>query len=207
MDSSMSLCLLRQRWKMQLTYRGRCLRCQSERVWYNGIRWRSASLRDGDQTVFVTDIPVRRLQCGECSVRWSRAPEGVPTRAHYQPCVVSHAVLTAGLSPQQPDVAIAKTHRCHRRTLLRFIERLACAAPPAELLRRILQESDAAVIPSAPPPSPPRRSAAVAARLQRALWVLGLLDILTSLLGLPPPGLSQLPVFLPAHVPPTEAAK
>lgn len=191
---------------MQRTSRGRCVRCQSERVWYNGIRWRSASLRDGDQTVFVTDIPVRRLRCGDCSFRWSRAPEGVPTRAHYQPCVVSHAVLTAGLSPQQSDVAVAQTHRCHRRTLRRWIERLACAAQPAELLRAILRESDASVIPSAPPPVRPRRSAAVAARLQRALWVLGLLEILTSLLGLPPPGLSHLPIFLPAHVPPTEAA-
>lgn len=182
------------------------MQCQSERVWYNGIRWRSASLRDGDQTVFVTDIPVRRLRCGDCSLRWSRAPEGVSTRAHYQPCVVSHAVLTAGLSPQPSAVSVAKTHRCHHRTLRRWIERLACAVSPAELLRRILRESDASVIPSAPPPVRPRRSAAVAVRLQRALWVLALLEILTCLLGLPPPGLRHLSVFLPAHVPPTVAA-
>jgi hypothetical protein len=116
-------------------------------------------------------------------------------------------VLTTGLSSQTSDVAIAQRHRCHRRTLRRWIERLACAASPAELLRQILRESDASVIPSAPQLGRPRRSAVVAARLQRALWVLLLLDILTSLLGLPPPGLSHLALWLPAHVPPREAAK
>jgi hypothetical protein len=110
------------------------------------------------------------------------------------------------MDAQQSDATVAKAHRCHRRTLRRWIERIACAAPPAELLRRLLLESNASVLPSAPPSVRPRRSAAVAARLQRALWVLLLLDLLTSLCGLPPPGLSHLPVLLPAHVTPSEAA-
>lgn len=55
----MSLSQLKQRWKMQMSFRGRCVRCHSERVWHNGIRWRTASLRDGEKTVFVPDIPVR----------------------------------------------------------------------------------------------------------------------------------------------------
>lgn len=207
MGSSMSLAQLPQRWKMQLSFRGPCVRCQSERVWYNGIRWRTASLRDGDQTVFVTDIPVRRLLCGDCSARWSHAPEGVPTRAHYQPCVVSQAVLTAALDAQQPDAAVATAHRCHRRTLRRWLERVACAASPAELLQRLVLESGVPVLPSAPPPVRPRRSAALTALCQRALWVLFLLDLLTSLCGLSPPGLSHLSLWLPAHVTPSEATR
>ena len=52
---------------------------------------------------------------------------------------------------------------------------------------------------------PPEVGEQIAVRLQRALWVLALLEILTGLLGLPPPGLRHLSVFLPAHVPPTAA--
>ena len=41
---------------------------------------------------------------------------------------------------------------------------------------------------------------------QRAVWVLLLLEVLTSLVGLCPPGLRHASRFLPAHVSPSEAA-
>ena len=206
MSRSMTLDELKERWTKELSYRGRCLQCDSERVWYNGIRLRKATLRDGDRSVFVAQIPVRRLLCGDCSARWSHPPTGVPTRAHYQPCVVSEAVVTDVLDDKVCDTTVAKEHGCHRRTLLRWVHRVARLAEPAELMRRVLLESDNPVLPAAPPTVRPRRSAALMALGQRAVWVLFLLEVMTSLVGLTPPGLSHTSRFLPAHVSPSEAA-
>jgi len=202
----MTLDELKERWTKELSYRGRCLRCDSERVWYNGIRLRTATLRDGDRSVFVADIPVRRLLCGDCSARWSHPPTGVPTRAHYQPCVVSQAVLTDVLDDNVCDATVAKEHGCHRRTLLRWVQRVACVAEPAELMRQVLEAAETPVLPAAPPAVRPRRSPALMALGQRAVWVLLLLEVLTSLVGLSPPGLSHTSRFLPAPVSPSEAA-
>src|SRR5256885_3280148 len=68
---------LRDRWTAALAHRGRCLRCGSERVWRNGVRWRKATVLDGDRAVYLDDVPVRRLRCGRCGARWSRAPERI----------------------------------------------------------------------------------------------------------------------------------
>lgn len=202
----MTLDQLKERWNQELSYRGRCIQCDSERVWYNGIRLRTATVRDGERSVFVGDIPVRRLLCGDCSARWSHPPTGVPWRAHYQPCVVSEAVVTDVLADNLCDATVAQEHGCHRRTLLRWVQRVAYVAEPAELMRRILLESETPVLPAAPTAVRPRRSAALRALGQRAVWVLLLLEVLTSLVGLSPPGLSHTSRFLPAHVSPSEAA-
>jgi transposase-like protein len=206
MSRTMTLDELKERWTKELSHRGRCRKCDSERVWYNGVRLRKATLRDAGQSVFVADIPVRRLLCGDCSARWSHPPTGVPTRAHYQPCVVSEAVVTDVLDQSVCDSTVAKEHGCHRRTLLRWVQRVARLAEPAELMRRVLLESETPVLPAAPPAVRPRRSAVLMAPGQRAVWVLCLLEVLTSLVGLCPPGLSQASRFLPAHVSPWEAA-
>ena len=113
-------------------------------------------MRDGERSVFVGDIPVRRLLCGDCSARWSHPPTGVPWRAHYQPCVVSEAVVTDVLADNLCDATVAQEHGCHRRTLLRWVQRVAHVAEPAELMRRILLESETPVLPAAPPAVRPR---------------------------------------------------
>jgi hypothetical protein len=115
-------------------------------------------------------------------------------------------VVTDVLDQSICDATVAQEHGCHRRTLLRWVERVAHVAEPAELMRRVLLESDTAVLPAPPPTVRPRRSAALRALGQRALWVLALLEVLTSLVGLPPPGLSHTTRFLPAHVSPPQTA-
>lgn len=192
------------RWKEALSYRGRCPRCDGERVWHNGLRRRKGTLREGEQTVFVADIPVRRLRCGDCRARWSHAPEGIVSRAHYQPCVVAAAVARDVIEDKASDTAVAKEHGCHRRTVLRWVLRVAHVAEPAALMRCLLQESDAPVIPTPPPTARPRRSASLFALGQRAVQVLCLLEALASLRGLPPPGLLHAARFVPALVSPTE---
>lgn len=136
------LVALRARWEQALSWRGPCPHCKSKRVWHNGVRQRKASIRHGYQTVYVHSIPVRRLRCGDCVRRWSRPPERVPTRAQYQPCVVAPAVAAAVLEVGSTDTQVAKAYGCHRRTLLRWVARVAQVGDPGQLARRLLAESD-----------------------------------------------------------------
>jgi hypothetical protein len=125
----------------------------------------------------------------------------VTSRAQYQPCVVAPAVAATVLGPGT-DTEVAKSYGCHRRTLLRWVGRVAQIQEPGLLARRLAAEADSPELP-APPPPRPRRSAALRALGQRAVWVLALLEALGSLLGLEPPGLAHAWRFVPAVVSPS----
>jgi len=154
---------------------------------------------DGEQTVFVSDVPVRRLQCAACRTRWSHQPEGGTGRVHYQACVVSRAVARAVLDAAAPRADIARDHGCHRRTLGRWIARVAAIAEPASLSRVLLTAADAPVLPTLPV-SRPSRSARLVALGTRAVAVLVLLEALASLHGLEPPALTHAGWLVPADV-------
>lgn len=194
---------LRVRYHDVLSARGRCPCCDACRVWHNGLRWRKASVRRQDRTEFVDEVPVRKLRCGACAMRWCRAPDEIVTRAHYQPCVVAAAVA-ADVLQERTTVETAREHGCDRRTIRRWIDRVAAVAEPAALSQRLLAEARAPVLPAPPAVIPVRRSARLAAVCVRALWVLALLEALSSLHGLPPPGLAHAHRFVPANAPPTE---
>jgi hypothetical protein len=196
---------LKERWREALSHRGRCPRCGSGRVWHNGVRLRKACLQCGDHTEHVADIPVRRLRCGDCSKRWSHAPEQIVTRGRNQPCVVAAAVTQAELDETARDTVVAREHGVDRRTLGRWVDRIAAVADPAALGARLVAESGAPVLPAPPLTVRPRRSPLRAARGLRAVWVLFLLEALASLRGLAPPGLSHAERLVPAHAPPTGA--
>lgn len=74
-----------------------------------GMRKRKATLLDEG---FVADIPARRFKCPVCGLSWTRAPEGVPSRAHYQPCVVSHALERMAAEPETTAAEIAEAAGC-----------------------------------------------------------------------------------------------
>lgn len=141
-----------------LSQRGRCPRCDSVHVWHDGCRSRKASVRRDERTEFLDEIPVRRLRCGRCEKRWCRAPDEIVSRAHYQPCVVAAAVAADALD-ERPTTEIAREHGCHRRTVARWIERVAAVAEPAVLSEQVLAEAEAPVLPAPPPSIPARRSA------------------------------------------------
>ena len=198
---------LRSRWLCALSQRGRCPRCGGARVWHNGIRLRKASLWDGETTRFVSDVPCRRLRCGDCSARWTHPPERVTRREHYQPCVVADAVSGVVAEPGAVVSEIARTHGCHRRTLARWVARVATVTEPAELARALVAESDAPVVPHPPELMRPTRSERLKSLGARAVWVLALLEALASLRGLEPPALAHAATFVPAVAPPRPAAK
>jgi hypothetical protein len=194
---------LRARYSDLLSARGRCPRCDGARVWHNGLRWRKASVRREDRTEFLDEVPVRKLRCGACGKRWCRAPQDIVTRAHYQPCVVAAAVA-ADVLDERPTVETAREHGCDRRTVRRWIDRVAQAAEPAALSERLVAEATVPVLPAPPARIPARRSARLGAACVRAVWVLALLEALASLHGLPPPGLAHAHRLMPANAPPTE---
>lgn len=150
---------------------------------------------DGDRAVYAEDVPVRRLRCSGCKARWSRAPEQVESRAHYQPAVVAHAVARVVIDGRPS--AVAETIGCDRGTLRRWIERVASVAEPARLSRVLLEAADQPVLPALPT-ARTSRSARLTRLGARAIVVLALLEALASLHGLAPPGLAHARRFVPA---------
>jgi hypothetical protein len=171
-------------------------------VWRNGVRLRKATVLDGDRAVYVEDVPVQRLCCGDCHARWSRAPEHVESRAHYQPAVVAHAV--ARVAVDGGPTAIAGEIGCDRGTLGRWVERVAKVAEPARLSRVLLAAADQPVVPALPT-ARTSRSARLTALGARALAVIALLEALASLHGLSPPGLAHADRLVPADAAPPAA--
>ena len=192
---------LKERWQAALEQRGPCPRCASMRVWFNGLRLRKASVRHGEETVFVADIPVRRLRCGDCGRRWSVAPEGIVSAAHYQPCVVAPAVATDVLAEGVSAGQVARACGCARRTVGRWVQRVARLAEPGVLARHLAHEAQSPVLPVPPQPVKARRSQARRALGERAVLVLALLEALASLRGLAPPGLAHAAQLVPALAP------
>jgi transposase-like protein len=186
---------LRRRWAEALEHRRRCPRCGGERVWRNGIRWRKATVLDGESAVYVDSVPVRRLRCGCCTARWSRAPEQIESRAHYQPAVVARAV--ARVVVDGGPSAVAREHGCDRGTPGRWVERVAQIAEPAQLARILVAAADQPILPALPI-ARPSRSARRTALGARAIAVLALLEAIASLHGLAPPGLAHARVLVPA---------
>ena len=185
--SKMLLEELARRWEELLSHRGSCRECGSERVWHAGTRSRKASVLIEGEVCFVGDVPQRRLKCGDCKARWTHAPDGISSRAHYQPCVVAHAVEALGQQVTSTATDIAHAHTCHRSTLRRWVERVADLAQPGELAAAVVAEAEAPVLP--PVTAPARRASSP--RLGRAIAILALLEALASLRGLEPPGLAH----------------
>lgn len=153
----------------------------------------------------MADIPVRRFKCSACGLRWTHAPEAVPSRAHYQPCIVSHALEKMAAEPETTAAEIAAAAGCHRRTLGRWIDRVAAISEPAHLAAAIVAEADAPVLPAVPVEVRRPGRSHVHARLVRALAVLVLLEALASVRGLEPPALQHADVLTTARSVPANA--
>jgi hypothetical protein len=149
---------------------------------------------DGERALYVADVPVRRLRCGCCRARWSRAPEQIESRAHYQPGVVARAVSRVVVDGGPS--AIAREYGCDRGTVGRWVERVAKVAEPTRLSQILIAVADQPVLPALPT-ARTSRSARVTALSARAIAVLALLEALASLHGLVPPGLAHVRSLMP----------
>ncbi len=182
---------LRARWEAQLSHRGNCVQCAGGAVWHCGVRLRKTTLLHDGRPFFFADVLERKLRCRDCGTRWTHAPEGISSRAHYQPCVVASALERLAQEHETTAAEIAAAHGCHRRTLGRWIDRVAAIAEPAQLAAAIVAEADAPVLPDLPTEVRRPGGAHAHTLLLRALVVLALLEALASLRGLEPPALAH----------------
>ena len=169
-------------------------------MWFNGVRLRKATLLDGDEARDVGDVPVRRLKCGDCRLRWSRPADAVGSRGRVQACVVARAVMAMAYAVTGTLAEIARASGCHKRTLARFVARVAGLGEPAALARAVAIEAGAAVLPKWPTETRCTRVACVGERNARAGLVLVLLEALGSLRGLEPPALAHVRILMPELV-------
>lgn len=151
---------------------------------------------------FVCEVRERRMRCCLCRARWTHSPEGITSRAHYQPCVVSHAIATLGAAPAVRTTSAAREAGCVASTVRRWVTRIAALAEPAALASVVVAEAGEPVLPKVPvelTPSP--RSGHLRALVLRAVTVLVLLEALASLRGLAPPALAHAVALIPANAP------
>lgn len=191
---------LRARWSAQLEERPTAsCGCIGSRTWHDGTRVRKATLYVESERAFVPDVPQRRKRCSACRGGWVHRPEGITSRAHYQPCVVSHALGEIGSDADATTITLAEEIGCVPSTVRRWAARVAALAEPAALASAIVEEAGEPVLPATPTElASPQRSARLRALLVRALAVLVLLEALASLRGLPPPALAHTASLVPA---------
>lgn len=170
-----------------------CLRCGG-RVWWDGFRTRSASVRLDGETVHISGIRCHRALCSDagCGHRWCVFPPGLGPRRHFQSCVVSDAAQEYLFAEDASLESTAQRHGCSRRTLGRWLGWLAGLAEPAVVQERILVAQGEPVL-------APLRSVASLLRkahsetkrklLETAALVLAHLEALAMAMGLEPPGL------------------
>ena len=199
-EATATLDRLRARWARQLEERPRCPRGCVGPVRHEGTRTRSATFWCDGELVFVPDAKERRNRCCVCRTPWTHRPEGITSRAHYQPCVVSQALAELGSNAAASTVTVAAQVGCAPSTVRRWAGRVASLADPAELASAIVREADEPVVPAVPVAlAAPQRSPRLRDRLLRALIVLVLLEALASLRDLAPPALAHAAALIPAN--------
>ncbi len=171
-----------------------CLFCPSRRVWWNGVRRRTASVRDpkGRRAAYFPDVRCPRVRCATCRRCWTLRPEGLVAQRHYQLCVVADATAAYLFEPDPSLARVAAAVGCDRRTVGRWVAWLAGVAQPSDLLRHVLHAAQAPLVPRLLPAAGALRqatSAAWRAVRHRAAQVLSLLESLGAALGCEPPGI------------------
>jgi hypothetical protein len=192
---------MRARWSAQLEERPTApCACIGGRTWHDGRSIRKATLRIEDEMEFVPDAPQRRKRCSVCRGGWLHRPEGIPSRAHYQPSVVSHALGVVGGSAEATTITVAAEVGCAPSTVRRWAARVAALAEPAALASAIVEQAEEPVLPATPTEiASPQRSTRLRALFVRALAVIVLLEALASLRGIAPPALAHAASLIPAN--------
>ena len=116
-----------------------CPFCQGFRIYWNGYRERSASVLDGDQVAYLSDVLCRRVKCAnrQCKKSWTLRPPGLMPGRHYQMGVVANAARHFLFDPHSTLTSVADAHQCCRRTLWRWLHWIAGIAKPFALIRRL----------------------------------------------------------------------
>lgn len=171
-----------------------CPFCGHTRLWWDGCRTRSASVRTEHGTVHLTDVPCRRVVCAApaCRKSWALRPPGLSAHKHYQFDVVAAAVGAYLFRTDASQAAIAREHDCSERTVGRWVRWVSQLADPSQLQRKLLDVLDKPVLAPVRAVAALARKARTTARrknLPRAAQVLATFEGLGAAMGLEPPGL------------------
>lgn len=173
-----------------------CRSCKDPRVVRNGTAERSATLREGDTTVTISGILLRRVKCLACRLSWRLYPPGLLPRRRFQLCVVTDATSKYLFDPLATRPALAKVATASVRTVGRWLHWLAAVAEPANIQARLVEVLGEPIVPDFP--AVVVRNPAVGGMLRCAAANLVLIEALARAVGLEPPGLRSLVVALVA---------
>lgn len=171
-----------------------CAFCGGSRIWWDGHRTRTASVRTDDGTAHLVDVRCPRVKCADraCKKSWTLRPPGLAPHRHYQLCVVASALSRYLFGPHTTQAAVAQDHQCSERTLGRWLRWVSAVADPAILQRKLLEAVRSPILLPVREIERLARKARSTARqevLPRAAQVLAACEALGAALGLAPPGL------------------
>jgi hypothetical protein len=120
-----------------------CIFCNCTKIYWNGQRQRTASVKWKDEMVYHADILCKRVKCAdpECKKSWTLRPPGLMPRRHYQLCVVASAGSKFLFDRHATLTLVAEAHCCCRRTVGRWLQWIAGIAEPKELMVRLFNVS------------------------------------------------------------------
>ena len=130
--------------KLAFTRPKACVFCAGGLV-FNGFSIRSASMIVDDDVRYIPEILQRRLLCKRCNTRVLLRPPELLPRVHYQACVLTSAVVE--LAQGATTVDVAEHHGCDRRSVRRFVARIAATGEPHVVASEVAAVVDEPVIP------------------------------------------------------------
>ncbi len=169
-----------------------CLFCSCIRIWWDGSRARTASVRGEGKTHWLAEVLCRRVKCSSCRKSWTLRPPGLMPQRHFQLCVAAEGATTYLFAPEPSIAQVAREVGASHWTVSRWIGWLGEVATPSELYRHVLNAAGAALAVSLLSATElPRRArnASVALLRSAAAQVLCLFEALGAALALEPPGL------------------
>lgn len=134
-------------------------------------------VRDGSSDIVVrADFARHRARCADrhCAKRWTVYPKGSYPHRLFQLPVVASAMSEAAFAPQATFSSVARTHRCSRRSVSRWVNWVSKLVQTESIVRLCARLDPQGL----PPPRPPSSSSHVA----QAGYVLRLFDHLGELL-------------------------
>ena len=174
-----------------------CRFCDEPRVVRNGTAERTAIVREGEETVSIEGILLRRVRCLGCWRGWRLYPPGLLPRRRFQLDVVADAVEKYLFDPEVLAPIVATSATCVVSTLFRWIRWVAGITEPAHIEARLVEVLDAPFVPAFPEVVV-RNAKAGGVILRRAAANLVLVEALARSLGGAQPGLRSLLLALVA---------
>ena len=181
---------------------GICLRCEHDKVWYDG--WRlifSVVLIDGTAVRFDDGLWVQRVACSLCWFSWTCRPSFLYPHRSFEPDLIEAAALAYLKDPASTYARTSKRYGCSLTMLWGWIGWLSHLVEPGQIVAEAVRHDPslpaAELIPNSVPQDHPKvRSPQRQDALLRAFQVLVAILTLARAQVVPPSDPSPLRWFL-----------